>query len=209
MLFNRKLDSSYSVKSIFINLVLILLKRINGEAIDIFKIKIIRWKYRPKRIKILFVGESPPPYGRKTFFYQGRAGLFIHTISAFKNVFGNKLNKFSNFLKYFESKGCYLDDLCPKPSNFYEINKKKGIYIKLLSRRIRRMKPESIIIFGKGINDFVYEAIAQSGILKKNSGNLIFENIPFAGQGHQNDYIIMVEKALETLVKRGILDYDD
>ena len=37
----------------------------------------LRESYRPEKVEFLFVGESPPPSGKK-FFYAGNSRLFRH-----------------------------------------------------------------------------------------------------------------------------------
>lgn len=68
----------------------------------------LRRNYRPTRVELLFVGESPPTSGR--FFYQSDSGLYRAIrdtfVSAFPNLDG------SNFLESFRDLGCYLVDLC-------------------------------------------------------------------------------------------------
>jgi hypothetical protein len=71
----------------------------------------LRRKFRPRKVRILFVGESPPASGR--FFYQADSGLYRATSEAFLKAFPNLREK--NFLKSFRGLGCYLVDLCGRP----------------------------------------------------------------------------------------------
>jgi hypothetical protein len=71
----------------------------------------LRKHYRPHKVRILFVGESPPASGR--FFYQADSGLYRAVRDTFATAFPS-LPK-SEFLKSFRSLGCYLVDLCGQP----------------------------------------------------------------------------------------------
>src|SRR5258708_15513474 len=71
----------------------------------------LRKRYRPDRVRILFVGESPPASGR--FFYQADSGLYRAVRDTFLTAFP-PLQK-TAFLDSFRSLGCYLVDLCGEP----------------------------------------------------------------------------------------------
>ena len=67
----------------------------------------LRKRYRPERVQILFVGESPPASGR--FFYQADSGLYRAVKETFLTAIA-PLAK-NDFLDSFRSLGCYLVDL--------------------------------------------------------------------------------------------------
>src|SRR5215467_7379098 len=71
----------------------------------------LRKQYRPDRMRILFVGESPPASGR--FFYQADSGLY----RAMRETFVQAFPSFNDteFLDSFCALGCYLIDLCGEP----------------------------------------------------------------------------------------------
>ena len=71
----------------------------------------MRRKYRPARVDLLFVGESPPASGR--FFYQGDSGLYRAIRDAFVSALPNLDG--ADFLESFRNLGCYLVDLCEAP----------------------------------------------------------------------------------------------
>src|SRR6202789_3451182 len=71
----------------------------------------LRGKYRPIKVRILFVGESPPASGR--FFYHADSGLYRAIREAFVKAFPNLRE--ADFLKLFRNLGCYLLDLCDRP----------------------------------------------------------------------------------------------
>lgn len=73
----------------------------------------LRHKFRPAKVHMLFVGESPPASGR--FFYQADSGLYRATREAFLKAFPDLRER--DFLKSFRSLGCYLVDLCERPAD--------------------------------------------------------------------------------------------
>ena len=79
------------------------------------RFEILRSRYRPAAIKVLFVGESPPAGG--TFFYLGNSILARHTQRAFQEVYRAKFTGPCEFLTAFAGLGCFLDDLCLSPVN--------------------------------------------------------------------------------------------
>lgn len=89
----------------------------NGDPIRVPnpRIEVIRRKFKPAKIRILFIGESPPASG--TFFYDGNSNLAKYTQHAFENCFGTSVSQMSEFLRFFKEQGCFLDDLCLYPIN--------------------------------------------------------------------------------------------
>lgn len=71
----------------------------------------LRQSFRPRKVRILFVGESPPASGR--FFYHADSGLYRAIREAFVKAFPNLRE--ADFLKSFRNLGCYLVDLCELP----------------------------------------------------------------------------------------------
>ncbi|HEX4919553.1 MAG TPA: hypothetical protein VFV92_02295, partial [Candidatus Bathyarchaeia archaeon] len=72
----------------------------------------LRSSYRPSKITLLLVGESPPPH--KGFFYDVDAPegtLSRNTRRSFEESFATQYLNRKEFLKDFSSKGCYLVDL--------------------------------------------------------------------------------------------------
>ena len=75
----------------------------------------LRQVYKPERVRVLFLGESPP--AGKSFFYLGNSNLCRYTQEAFSAAFGTEYEDAGDFLVHFWRMGCYLDDLCMVPVN--------------------------------------------------------------------------------------------
>ena len=162
----------------------------------------LRQSFKPDKIKVLFIAESPPP--GDTFFYSAKSGFYIYTKKAFYNVYNNNPNNQDEFLSFFRAKGCFLDDISHKPSNFKEICSNKEIFVKQLSERINLYNPNAIIITLIRIDKLVRQAIGLSRVSKTLNEYLIF-TLPFPGNGFQNKYVSGLESALHILISKNIL----
>jgi hypothetical protein len=104
----------------------------------------LRRRYRPARVRLLFVGESPPASGR--FFYQADSGLYRAIRQTFLSAFPNL--KDADFLESFRNLGCYLIDLCGKPVDRLPTNQRRLACEQgetRLAARIRQLNPEVIV----------------------------------------------------------------
>ena len=72
----------------------------------------IRESFRRKRIRVLFVGESPPASG--DFFYV-RSRMTSHMRRAFEVALDREFETLASFLGFFRDFGCYLDDMTESP----------------------------------------------------------------------------------------------
>jgi len=73
-------------------------------------VEALRERYRPSRVVVLIVGESPPAGGG--FFYApGGSLLGRATREAFEEAFGVRFGSYSEFLGFFRSRGFFLVDL--------------------------------------------------------------------------------------------------
>jgi len=110
----------------------------------------LRRSFRPKRVKILFIGESPPASGR--FFYQADSGLYRAFRDAFLEAFPNLPE--ANFLHSFQSLGCYLVDLCPQPVDRLPRaarTKAHRLGERALAATLRQLRPAAIVTFLRSI----------------------------------------------------------
>ena len=124
----------------------------------------LRMQHLPKSVHVMMVGESPPAGG--TFFYAGNSILFRHTVSAFEKAFEMSWSSNDAFLRFFMSKGFFLDDLCPEPVNHLPDDERHMICranTKSLARRIAKYEPIALIVTPKSILDYVTDAMVLSG----------------------------------------------
>lgn len=110
----------------------------------------LRRRYRPARVRLLFVGEAPPASGR--FFYQEDSGLYRAVRDAFVHVFP-KVRK-NDFLAFFRERGCYLVDLCGRPVDRLSPKERRIACLSgeaHLARTLKQLSPEIVITVVRSI----------------------------------------------------------
>lgn len=103
-------------------------------------------KWLPERVKVLAIGESPPPGCKETVFYN--LGLFDRFRLSMKLVLG--LNDDEGILKLFKSKGVFVTGAvkCRPPSrDFLEEMRKRCV--SLLRAELELLKPNRVVAMGK------------------------------------------------------------
>jgi len=137
----------------------------------------LRKRYRPERVRILFVGEAPPASG--LFFYQANSGLYRAIRDTFLTAFPS-LGK-DEFLESFRALGCYLVDLCGEPVDRMNRQSRERICHAgedRLARRLRRLRPKIIVTLVRSIESSVRRAEARA----KWSGVQVA--LPYPGRWH-------------------------
>ena len=156
----------------------------------------IRQSYRPSKVRLLLIGESPP--ANQGFFYVTSA-MTKYTAQAFSKAHGTSFQSDNEFLCHFKNYGCFLDDLCHTPVDHLPREQRaKNLQDSVidLSQRIKEMNPAVVVIILKKIETYVRVAILKSGL---NPPTFV---LPFPGHGHQAKYkeqlIEIIQKHLPT-----------
>ena len=160
----------------------------------------IRRSYRPNRITVLFVGESPPHGG--TFFYCQNSRLFSYTVEAFRRAFRPDIRE-EQFLSMFMRAGCYLEDLSLAPINHLskpERRKARSAAVGQFRKRAKAASPEAVVCLMKGIAKLVREAVNGAGF-----ATVPFEAVPFPAMGHEQEYVAELSPILRCLAADGRL----
>jgi hypothetical protein len=160
----------------------------------------LRHKYKPDKIRVLFVGESPPAGG--TFFYKADSKLYHFTQRAFSDVFGVAFED-KRFLDWFKNICCYLADLCPTPINKKNKRERRGQWVagvESLSKCIRAASPQAIVIVMRAIAPYVNKAASKAGV----DPTRIY-SLPFPSHGHQQRYFVELIQVLNKLREDNIL----
>ena len=126
------------------------MKRIKPSKKILHSSERLRRSFRPKQVRILFVGESPPASGR--FFYRENSGLYRAIREAFTKAFPNRREQ--NLLKSFHDLGCYLVDLCQQPVDHLKKKSRRKAHLNSessLSKSLRALRPEIIIVVVRSI----------------------------------------------------------
>lgn len=159
--------------------------------------EIQRQKFKPEKVSILFVAESPPQGG--TFFYFQNSNLYSAVFNAFQNVFPNVTHH--NFLEDFKVKGCYLEDLCVSPVNKrqeFERIRARMEGIPILTEKLKEYQPKVVIIIMKDISSYVEEAIRLSKIKIQLK---VVAPFPVKSQTNIDNCINIVENTLRSGIK--------
>ena len=117
----------------------------------------LRRQYRPARVRLLFIGESPPASGR--FFYRKDSGLYRAMRDAFQAI-DPSIND-DTFLDVFQRSGCYLIDACAAPVDHLNARSRRTACLDSepsLVRKIRHLEPAAIVTLVKSIRDIVQRA---------------------------------------------------
>lgn len=158
-------------------------------------VEALRRSYRPKRVRLLLVGESAPASGR--FFYHNSA-MTAFTALAFEKAYGITFQDNAAFLRFFQACGCYLEDLSLIPVNAMRPRERAQTLrasVPPLSQRIRDLDPAIVVAVLRRIARYVEEALA---VIDR---PVIFSVLSFPGCGHQNAYI----DGLSALLQRHLL----
>jgi hypothetical protein len=117
----------------------------------------LRRRYRPKRVRLLLVGEAPPASGR--FFYRANSGLYRAMQGAFLRAFPSLQP--ANFLQSFQDLGGYLFDLCAVPVDRLPNRERRQVCLASearLCRALQALRPEIIITIVQSIAPIVRSA---------------------------------------------------
>jgi hypothetical protein len=115
----------------------------------------------PARVKVLFVGESPPASGRN--FYRADSGLYRAIREAFLAV--DARFDTGDFLAAFLNAGCYLIDLCPEPvDRLHTRDRQVACHAgeAQLAEAISGLRPGSVITLVRSIEANVARALEKA-----------------------------------------------
>lgn len=170
-----------------------MIKHYNPSVRDVLK---IRLSYKPHKVRVLFIGESPPASG-EFFYFGGNNSLLKYIRQAFISVYGDKCGDGDEFLQFFKENGYYLDDLSEEPINRIlekERRQLRKANIGSLAKRLKEIHPESVIIFMKSIEKDVRKALKNVGIPQEN-----IRATKFPGSGNQKVSVQEITEALREL----------
>ncbi len=157
-----------------------------------------REKYRPAKIRCLFIGESRPAGG--TFFFNENSNLYFATKEAFQRTMGTSFD-----CKLFQEFGCWLYDVCDVPVNHLIHAERIALIqrgIPALRETLQKLKPKCVIVVKKG--DFgktVYPYVLDSGYIDGQTSCLL----PFPLYQYREQYI----SELAALLKKCLNGKED
>jgi hypothetical protein len=123
----------------------------------------LRRSFEPERVRVLFVGESPPASG--TFFYQADSGLYRSIRRAFVLALPTEVDE-RDFLNWFCRAGCYLVDLCGTPVDRASPQRRAELCLRgesRLGRTLLRLRPQVMVVLLRRIAPHVEQAVRAAG----------------------------------------------
>jgi hypothetical protein len=138
----------------------------------------LRQRYQPGRVRVLFVGESPPASGR--FFYRGDSGLYRAMRDAFQAVDPSISGE--SFLETFRDTSCYLIDLCSEPVDRLDAKSRRAACVEgesPLAKAVTRLHPVVIATVVRSIESNVIRAAARA------NWNGLMVQLPYPGRWSQ------------------------
>jgi hypothetical protein len=156
----------------------------------------LRRRYRPAKVRLLFIGESPPASGR--FFYRGDSGLYRAMREAFQIADASIGDE--AFLTAFQAAGCYLIDLCPEPVDDLDSASRRAAHRQAeasASSAIARLRPSTIVTLLRSIEGIVANAAAGANW----SGEVIHLPYPGRWSHHKGAFVRGVVPAICGLLR--------
>ena len=153
-----------------------------------------RDQYRPSKVKLLWIAESPPTSGSYFYFQKttGRDHLFRETMRAIglwpdKEIMKKGVDK-QPLLERFRSKGFFLIDTCSYPVDKLPDRERRRAILdgtSGLEQLVSELNPNGIIIVKSNIFDPVKRVLESSGFAGK---ILNRKPLPFPSHGRQRSY---------------------
>lgn len=136
----------------------------------------LRQDYQPESIRLLFLGESPPPRGPR-FFYLGNSALFDATQPVFVDECGFPADA-DSFLIRFAETGCYLEDVSKvpgdKPSAWPEGDERAKVAIARIARLLDDHEPVAVVTVIRSACP-----IAEAAVASSTSTTTVCRHLPF------------------------------
>ena len=120
----------------------------------------LRERYRPKTVRLLFVGESSPTGG--PHFYKADSNLYFATREAYVAAEGlDSMREGASFLQYFQRQGCWLIDLATRPVNRLPTSERRhdlAVGVPRLTSILKDEEPEHVVAIKVSIAANVFTA---------------------------------------------------
>ncbi len=160
--------------------------------------ELLRRRYRPADLRLLFIGEAPPASGR--FFYQRDSGLYRAIRDAFLAIDPSLTDE--SFLDAFQAAGCYLIDACAHPVDQLDSRSRRTACAASeasLCRHIRRLQPRAIVTLLRSIRENVDRAASRAG------WHGLRIDVPYPGRwsGHREIFLAALTPQLKAIAREG------
>ncbi len=145
----------------------------------------LRVAFKPSRIVLLLVGESPPPH--RGFFYDPtvpEGQLSRNTRKAFQDRFQIEYSDRQAFHSYFQAKGCYLFDLFNQRGKTFPTTtrEERNIALEELGSFLQEEKPRLVASTLRRISRLVEDAVKTSRL------TLEYRSLPYPTRKYIPEY---------------------
>ena len=164
-----------------------------------------RDQYRPGRVKLLWIAESPPTSSSYFYFQEttGKDHLFRETMRAVglwpeKEIMRKGVDK-QPLLERFRSKGFFLIDTCSYPVDKLPDRERRRAILDGTSGAVQlvsELNPDGIIIVKSNIYEPVKHALETWGLAEK---ILNQKPLPFPSHGRQQSYRKQISNIMRNL----------
>jgi hypothetical protein len=159
----------------------------------------LRRSFQPSRVRLLFVGESPPASGR--FFYQRDSGLYRAMRDAFRQVDPSIHDE--NFLPRFQAMGCYLVDLCGRPVDDLQAKARREACSAgetRLAKMIVQLQPDAVACLLRSIEGNVERAAVRA------HWNSPILRLPYPGRwrSHREAFTKLLAPSIRELLRQRV-----
>lgn len=155
-------------------------------------------KYKPEKVKVLWILESPPLSDPPRYFYRPELtrydGLFREMMKVLNIPVSNPKDE---SLRRFSESGHFLIDAMKCPADKSNAHLKPAMISncsQILAQEIIEINPERIIIVKADIYDRVYDTVASINMADR---VLNAKAVPYPGSGNQARFRAEVEKLLK------------
>ncbi len=164
----------------------------------------LRAAFKPSKIVLLLVGESPPPH--RGFFYDptvAEGQLSRNTRKTFQDHFLVEYADRQEFLKRFQTKGCYLFDLFKQRGKTFATTTKqeRNAAVEELGNFLQEEQPRLVASTLRRISGLVEEAVKTSQLTVE------YRTLPYPTRQYIPEYrsklgLILSELSSENIPKR-------
>lgn len=162
-------------------------------------------KYRPAKVRILFLAESPPAAPDRHFYFEDvtRADtLWVQLMRAlYPQEFGETAQERKRkgvWLHRFQREGYWLLEAVPHPI----AKQKKEVQIRDNTERVRAViqaaAPEHVVLIAAPVYKALRQPLAAAGISLPQP-----QAVPFPGRGQQGRFQIAMQATLAAIGERG------
>lgn len=146
-------------------------------------------KYRPKRVRVLFVAEAPPSAVERYFFYENVDHDDWLWIALMKGLYPKEWRETKterarkrDWLRKFQENEFWLVDAVKAPLSGSHAQRVRGISSAAngLIEQIQRIAPHQIVLIKATVHDALFQKLKKAGLSVIND-----ESLPFPSSGQQ------------------------